>query len=99
MKPPASPARTWKGNDYQAVWWDEATRLDEAKQLQDRARKVEAALSSKVTQLNILDDGYHGWTVAELRDLIEKIGAGEFQAWCEATRQLTPFWSKRFFTT
>ena len=77
----ASPARTWKGNDYQAVWWDEAARLDEAKQFQDHARKVilkcTEELKAKVTQLNILDGGYHGWTVAELRDLIEKLVAGE----------------------
>lgn len=78
MKSPAESARTWKGNDYQAVWWDEAEKFAAGK-LPDTVSnaELEAALSSKVEQLNIVDGGYYGWTAAELRDLIEKIGAGE----------------------
>jgi hypothetical protein len=27
MKSPAESARTWKGNDYQAVYWDDAEKF------------------------------------------------------------------------
>lgn len=59
MKSPAESARTWKGNDYQAVWWDEA------QQVEDRIARLKRHCTDDMS--NAIDRMLTAWDHAEIR--------------------------------